>query len=192
MIKLEKVYKLLEKYYWLLFILLIIIPNFLEPTWFWRWLSILLLSIVFITIFLWGYYAWIVLKREPISLTTISKKHLEELNSSQKKWHIGLFYIGMIIVAPLLLYMSSFPIVDTVKAITRNDYVQITEVTIIDRTTTMGTWFIGQSLKIEEENISDGGLLLMFSLEHALEGERYEIKYLPYSGLVLELNEVKE
>lgn len=184
----EKVYKAIEKYHWIWFLFLLIAPNFLEPTWFWRWVAIMVLVTIFVSVFIWAYYAWLFLRRNPLSLTTRSKQQFENLNTSQKKWHLGLFYLTLVIGGPFLFYVSSFPLLDTFKAIVNRNYVVTSNVTIIDRTTTMGTWFIGQSLEIAEKNISDGDLLLMFSFEHALEGEEYEVKYLPYSGLVLELH----
>lgn len=187
----EKTYKLIEKYHWVWFVFLLVAPNLLEPTWLWRWTAIMVLTIIFVTLFIWAYYAWLVLKKDPLSLTTRSKQQLETLNSSQKKWHFGLFYLTVFIGGPFIFYMSSFPIVDTLNAVIKNNYAESANITVVDRTTVMGTWFIGQSLKIEEQGISDGGLLLMFSLEHAQEGQKYEVKYLPYSGLVLEMSKVQ-
>lgn len=187
---LEKTYKLIEKYHWIWFVFLIIAPNFLEPTWFWRWIAIMVLAVIFTTIFIWTYYAWLVLRRDPLSITSQSQEQYATLNSSQRKWHLGLFYFGVFIAAPIILYVLSFPTLDTINAVINRNYVESASVTVLDSTTVMGTWFIGQSLKIEEQEISDGGLLIMFSLEHAQEGQKYEVKYLPYSGLVLEMNKV--
>lgn len=187
--RLEKIYTGLEKYYFFVFLAWIIAPNFFEPQWILRWASILSLCLVFIVIFGWGYYAWLVLGRDPVSLTA-PKKNYNSLNESQRKWHKGLFYFGMFFAGPFILYTSSFPVIDTVKAIFIDDYVKTETVTIENRSSAMGTWYVGQILQIEEGNISDGDLLLMFSLKHALRGESYEVKYLPYSGLVLELNDI--
>lgn len=184
--KWEKLYTGLEKYYFFLFLAWIIAPNFFEPEWILRWLSVLTLCIVAIVVFGWGYYAWLILKRDPVSIS--APKHLyKNLNSSQRKWHKGVFFFTMIFAAPFLIYMSSFPVVDTVRAIFTDDYVQTDIVTIQDRSSAMGTWYVGQSLQLEEKGVSDGDLLLMFSLQHALRGETYEVTYLPHSGLVLEL-----
>lgn len=188
--KIENIYKTIEKYHWIWFIFLMVTPNFLEPTWLWRWIAIMVITVIFVTIFIWAYYAWLVLKRHPLSLTTISKHQFENLNNSQKKWHMGIFYLTTLLGGPFIFYASSFSIIDTYKAVTTNNYVKHAEITVVDRTTTMGTWFIGQSLKIEQQEISDGGLLLLFSLEHAQEGQKYKVKYLPYSGLILELDKI--
>lgn len=188
--EIENLYKAIEKYHWVWFIFLMVVPNFFEPTWLWRLIAVIALCLIFSIMFFWSYYAWLVLKRHPLLLTTTSKHQFENLNDSQKKWHYGLFYFGMFFVAPLMIYVISFVFVDIYRIVDNENYIKESEITVIDRTTTMGTWFIGQSLKIGEKNISDGGLLLLFSLEHAQEGQKYEVKYLPYSGLILELNKI--
>jgi hypothetical protein len=136
------------------------------------------------------YYLWLVKKRTPLELASESEKQIDDLTNGQKKARIILFYFGVIVAAPLLLFVSSFPLIDLYLLTFKEAEVQTADFTLIRNSTASGASIVGQSLELIDEMGNEKELYLFFSLRIQRVDQSYKITYLPYSNLVLELEPI--
>ena len=185
----KKNFKLFKKYLPYTGIILIIAPNILEPEWLVRLVAVAVICWIFLAIIGKTIVRRFVLKWS-IEESVAGKEKAAKLNKSQRKWTRVLIYPIFFLMVLVLTYCMHFFFVDLARFVFTDQSIQKAEVTVTDRSQYAGFWFIGQSLEIEEENISGGDLFLMFHSKHALVGRKYEVMYLPYSGLILEMEEL--
>lgn len=184
--KLKKIERWLEENYVIVLIGVIFASSLLEPQILWRWLGMLTISGVFTFMSLRFMFHVLIKKKDYLEVLKLSGAVSgNRLSESQKKFQKFTFRL-MIVVIPIILYFCHFTYVDTFEAIIDKSYIVTEVVTIDDKQTSMGQWYIMQHIETENGK----SLRILFSSKPITEGKTYSVTYFPYSGSILEATEV--
>lgn len=166
------------------------LPSVLEPEWLWRLTCILAACVIAVYVSLGFYYQWLIKKRKYYEITAESNTQIRSMSKGQKKWHFFVFLLT-IVFTPFLLYISSFPVIDVISISSGKSEIKTEILTLENNNTSMGASIVGQILDFKDQNGNEKkDLFLMFSLEIQKVNKTYEVTYLPYSNLVLEIEEI--
>lgn len=166
------------------------LPSILEPEWMWRLICILAACAIAVYVSFSFYYQWLIKKRKYYEITAQSDAQIKNLNPGQKKWHFYLFYFGVFVACPFLLYISSFPVIDVISIASGRSEAKTEILTLESNNTSMGASIVGQILGFRNQNGTEQDLYLLYSLRIQRVNKVYKVTYLPYSNLVLEIKPI--
>ena len=170
----------------------IFLAHFVGPTWLWRWAAACIFEVGVLLLLLLPILQSIhnvAIKKEPL-LDGVSKTVSTRENTKTEKYIItivSLLFFPVILF--VLLYFLLIPLAkDTIISLTHGDNSITQKVTVWETDSAVGTWFIGQSIQVEEE---EGIFGILFPGSPFARREEYSIRYLPNSRNIIEFEKVE-